>query len=154
MEAYAATLHENVSLIESIPAQYAQEIQQAVWQSVSAGHDLHQLTETLKYRYGVTHRRAAFIATDQNNKARAVMQKVRCEELGLEYGELLHSGGGKHPRKSHLDKDRTIFKISQGFWDYAVGRYVQPGELPNCRCTFRVVINALDPRILQFKIAA
>src|SRR5882724_11923096 len=68
-DAYQATLSEQVSLIKSIGSQYHTEVEGLVMRSVSTGRDLESLTTELKKRYGITHRRAAFISLDQNNKA-------------------------------------------------------------------------------------
>ena len=65
----AATMAEQVNLIRSIPAEYLTQVQGAVMRSVQTGRDLGALTTELQEQFGVTKRRAAFIARDQNNKA-------------------------------------------------------------------------------------
>lgn len=142
-EAYDATIAENVGLIKSIPQEYLKGVQQLVWNSVTQGHDLHALTEGLKERYGVTRRRAAFIATDQNNKARSTLEKVRRQELGITQAIWMHSGGGRHPRQSHVNMDGKPFDIEKGMYDPSVDEHIQPGFLINCRCTSRAIIPGL-----------
>lgn len=128
-----ATVGQNVALIKSIPAQYLTQVEGAVMRSVTAGRDLGSLTKALQEQHGVTRRRAAFIARDQNNKATAAMTRARQDELGLD-AKWRHSGGGKHPRPTHVAMDGKTYDVKQGMWDPAVRRYIFPGEEPNCRC--------------------
>ena len=69
--ALQAAMQSNVGLIRSIGQQYLSRVEQDVWNAVSAGYDLAQLTQTLRNSYGISERRAAFIARDQTNKAKA-----------------------------------------------------------------------------------
>lgn len=137
-EAYQAVLRENVGLIRSIPAEYLKDVQGDVWRSVSQGYDLQKLTNKLHEDYGVTHRRAAFIARDQSNKAKAVIENVRRKELGIETAIWQHSGGGREPRPSHVAASGKKFDLSKGM--YLDGEWVLPGQAINCRCTSRAVI--------------
>lgn len=139
-----ATVNQNVSLIRSIPSQYFTQIEGAVMRSVQAGRDLGSLAKELEQHYGVTKRRAAFIARDQNSKATSAMSRSRRLELGLDESEWMHSGGGKHPRPTHIAMNRKRFKTSQGMWDPAVKRYIHAGEEPGCRCIERAVIKGFS----------
>lgn len=137
-----ATIEVNVSLIKSIPQQYLLEIEGLVMRSVQVGRDLGSLTKELETRYGVAYRRAALIARDQNNKATAAINRVRQVEAGIEEAIWVHSHAGKTPRPSHVKagRERVKFKVSEGWFDPAEGRRIQPGELINCRCVSRPVV--------------
>ena len=63
-----ATIGQQVSLIKSIPSQYFTNIESLVMRSVQTGRDLEQLTTDLQEQFGVTRRRAAFIARDQTTR--------------------------------------------------------------------------------------
>ena len=94
--------------------------------SVSAGRDLGQMTEELKERYGVTHRRAAFIARDQNDKATANFVRVRQVENGVK-AKWLHSAAGKekYRRKTHVANSGKRY-VMAGIFDpskVVVGRW-------------------------------
>ncbi len=143
-EGYQAVYRENVGLIKSIGSDYLHAVEGDVWRAVSQGHDLQKLTDTLQHRYGVTHKRAAFIARDQSNKAKAVIEKARREELGITQAIWQHSGGGKEPRHSHLKagREKLVFDVSKGA--YIDGEYILPGEKINCRCTSRAVIPGFE----------
>jgi SPP1 gp7 family putative phage head morphogenesis protein len=136
----AATVGQQVSLIKSIPSQYFTNIEGLVMRSVQSGRDLAQLTQDLQQQFGVTHRRAAFIARDQNNKATASMTRARQDELGLNDAIWVHSGGGKHPRPTHGAMHGKKYDVNKGMWDSAVNRWIFPGEEINCRCVSRSII--------------
>lgn len=129
---------ENVGLIKSIGNQYLEDVQQSVWQAIKAGHDMHTLSKTLHTKYEISKRRADFIARDQNNKAKAVIERERRLEIGITKAIWQHSRVGKKPRISHVHANGKEFDIEQGM--YIDGEWIQPGELINCRCTSRAVI--------------
>lgn len=135
-----AIIGENVALIKSIPSKYFAEIEQQVWQSVAAGHDLHALTKSLESRYGVTFRRAREIARDQNAKANAAIEAARRTELGIEEAEWVHSGAGKEPRPSHVHAGeiKLRYKVAEGA--LIDGKRIWPGTEINCKCTSKAVI--------------
>ena len=140
--ALQATITENVNLIKSIPEQYLTQVEGLVMRSVSRGRDLAYLTDELEKRYGITRRRAALIARDQNNKATSVMQTARQQSLGITKGIWRHSHAGKEPRPSHVKADGKEFDLSKGM--YLDGKWILPGEEINCRCTWSPVIPGLS----------
>ncbi|WP_241120324.1 phage minor head protein [Achromobacter xylosoxidans] len=142
-DVFQATVQENVGLIKSIAAEHLQEVQGMVMRSVTQGRDLEGLVEDLQKRYGITKRRAAFIARDQNNKATATITRVRQQGLGIKQAKWRHSRGGKHPRKSHQDADGEIYDVDKGM--LIDGEYIRPGEKPNCRCVAISIIPGFDP---------
>ena len=139
-----ATVAENVSLIKSIASEYHTQVSGLVMRSVTAGRDLSFLTDELEERYGITRRRAANIALSQNNMATTALRRVREGELGLDDGIWLHSGGGKHPRPTHVRQSGEHFSISKGWRDPATGKIIWPGTEPGCRCTYRVVVSGFS----------
>lgn len=141
-DAYQAIVGENVSLIRSIAQEHLSEVEGLVMRSVQAGHDLGELAARLEHRYTVTKRRAALIARDQNNKATAVITRVRQQELGITKARWIHSAGGRTPRPSHVKASRegVIYDVAEGWFDPEVGDYIWPGTLINCRCTSRSVL--------------
>ena len=130
-DAYQAVIAENVGLIKSIAAQHLTQVQGAVMRSVQAGRDLGTLATELETQYGVTKRRAALISRDQNNKATAVVTRVRQAELGIKEAVWLHSAGGKEPRPSHVKagKERVRYNVAEGWFDPHEQKRIFPGEL-------------------------
>lgn len=141
-DAYQAVIFENVGLIKSIASEHLSDVQGLVMRSVQAGRDLGPLRDELVERFGVTKKRAALIARDQNNKATATMDRVRMDALGITQAKWRHSGGGVHPRQSHLGADGKIFDVVKGC--LIDGEYIQPGEKINCRCIKSAIIPGFD----------
>lgn len=137
-----ATIGENVSLIKSISSQYFTDIEGMVMRSVAAGRDIGSLKQEIEDTYGVTNRRAALIARDQNQKATSNVNKARSLQLGIKYAIWQHSRGGRHPRKSHVEATGRKYEIAKGC--KIDGEYIQPGQLISCRCVSRVILPALD----------
>jgi uncharacterized protein with gpF-like domain len=139
-DAYTAVVNENVALIKSIPAEYLTQIQGHVMRSVAAGRDMGYLAKVLKEQFGVTKRRAALIARDQNEKATAVVVKTRQQEAGITQAIWRHSAAGRHPRPGHVKagRDNLVYNVAEGA--FIDGEWIWPGELINCRCFSRSII--------------
>lgn len=137
-----ASVSENVGLIRSIAQQHLSAVEGVVMRSVQTGRDLGTLAEELEHTYGVTRRRAALIARDQNNKATANVVRARQIELGIQEAIWVHSGGGRVPRPSHVKagRDRVKFDPRVGWFDPHEKKWILPGELINCRCVSRSVV--------------
>ncbi len=137
-----ATVNQNVALIKSIPQKYLGEVEGIVMRSVQTGRDLGQLSDDLRKQLGVTKRRAALIARDQNNKATSALINARYQEIGVQEAIWVHSTAGKEPRPTHLAAGaaKTRYRCDQGWFDPHEQRYIFPGELINCRCVSRPVV--------------
>lgn len=144
LEKREAIIAENVSLIRSIPEKYFTDIEGMVFRAVAKGGDRKGLADEIEAnfgkRYGITRRRAEFIARDQTRKATSALSSARQQAAGITEGEWVHSGGGHAPRKSHEEagKERKRFKLSEGC--LIDGEYIMPGQLPNCGCTWKPVL--------------
>lgn len=145
-ETFHAALNEQVSLIKSIPQDFLRDVETSVWGSVMKGGDMHTLRKEIQAKYGISHRRAAFIARDQNNKAKAMIENTRRQELGLTHAGWQHSGGGKVPRVHHVKwgRDKLVYALKDGVWDPVAKKFVWPGTEPNCGCTSRSIIPGFD----------
>lgn len=139
-----AVIAENVGLIKSIPSEYFSQIQTIVMQGVKNGRDLEYIKSELLKRYQITERRAQIIARDQTNKATQDIARSRVMETGITTARWVHIPGAKTSRETHKAFDGQIFDIRKGMYDKDVGRYVQPGELINCNCRFRLVVPSAE----------
>ena len=139
-QAYQGVIGEQVGLIRSIAGQHLDNVQRLVMESVSRGRDLHYLSKELRARYGITKRRAALIARDQNNKATATLQAARQLEMGITHGIWRHSHAGKEPRPSHVKVDGEKFDLRKGL--FLDGEWTLPGQQINCRCWYSPVLPA------------
>jgi uncharacterized protein with gpF-like domain len=154
----SASVSEQVGLIRSIPEQYFKDVEGAVMRSAQTGRDLHSLMKEIGDKVQLapkpgesdksiaarTKRRAALIARDQNNKMTASFTRVRHEELGIKKAVWLHSHGGKVPRPTHLENDGNTYDISEGWFDPHEGKNIWPGELINCRCVSKPVVEGFS----------
>lgn len=134
----------NVDLIKSIPRQYHDQVNIAVEESVRSGRDLGGLTNALDGKNGITRRRAAMIAKDQNNKATEAIGLERNKSLGITHGIWMHRSGSKQPRASHIAANGKMFPLDKGLM--IEGRLLFPGEDYNCNCTFKPVLPDLDKK--------
>ena len=141
-DVYQSVIGEQVGLIKSIASEHLSEVEGLVMRSVQRGRDLGELTEQLQKRYGLTKKRAALIARDQNNKATSSLQAARQRGIGIKEGVWRHSSGGKVPRHSHVLANGETFDISKGM--LIDDEWIMPGELINCRCGWSPVIPGLD----------
>lgn len=140
LAAFQATVAENVGLIKSIQQQFHTKVQGDVWRAVTRGSDLSTLSKNLRDSYGVTTKRAALIARDQNAKAKATIENTRRQELGITQAIWQHSSAGKEPRPTHVAMNGKVFDLKQGMYDSEVGEFILPGQLINCRCSSRAII--------------
>jgi len=143
-EVMAAIVHDNVLLIKSIPRRHLDEVEGLVMRSVQQGRALGELSKELQKRFGVTKRRAALIARQQNNSASGALRDVRQLELGIKKAIWIHSGGGKEPRPTHVRNNGKQYDIAKGWYDPAVKKFIRPGELISCRCVSRPVIEGFS----------
>ncbi len=139
-----ATLNAQVGLIKSIPQKFLGDVEGAVMRSVQTGRDIGALTKEIQAIAGVSKRRAAFIATDQNAKATASMTRARQLELGIDTAIWLHSSAGKHPRPTHVAMNGKAFEVAKGMWDEDEREFVLPGQLINCRCVSKSVVKGFS----------
>lgn len=138
-EVLEGAIAQNVGLIKSIGTEYLERVQQQVWEGVTDGYDLGQISKNLVDAYGISDRRAAFIARDQGAKAHAVIERERRKEAGITQAVWLHSHAGKTPRPSHVRANGKVFDIEKGL--YLDGEWLLPGQAINCRCGSKSIID-------------
>lgn len=138
-----ASTAENVGLIQSIPAQFQERLQGIVLRSIqSGGQGAGQIFEEIQSLNQVTKTRAKLIAVDQTRKITSAMNEERMKSAGVKKFEWIHSGGGAEPRSLHVEYDGQTFSIDEPpIIDKRTGQRGFPGELINCRCRMRPVID-------------
>lgn len=142
--AFDAVAAANVGLIKSIPTKYLTDVQGVVWEGVASGGNLTAVADQLAEKYGIAHRRAAFIAKDQNHKAKAAIERAQRLELGIVRAKWHHSHAGEVPRPTHVKMSGETYEVATGMWDSAVGKYIWPATEPHCRCTDSPEIPGFD----------
>lgn len=141
-----ATTGENVALIKSIATEHLAAVEGIVLRSVARGRDLHLAASEIEAKFGVTKRRAAFIAQSQNNMATANITRVRQQAIGVKQAIWVHSHAGAKPRPSHVKAgaEKVIYDVATGWFDPDEQKFILPGELPRCRCVSRPIIPGWD----------
>lgn len=138
--AIEACVEENVLLIKNVGEQHLSEVNQMVLRAVAHGGDLGELTKGLEERLGITRRRAANIARDQNAKVTSAINRQRQIDTGLFEAEWVHSAGGRNPRHSHVEAGRKRLRFDVREGALIDDERIWPGQKPNCRCASRVIL--------------
>ena len=131
----------NVGLIQSIPQQYLQRVQDAVYSGLADGTGTKAIGKDIADIGGVTERRGQFIARDQLGTVNGEITKKRQQSLGLKKFVWLTSQD-ERVRDSHKPLDGKTFEWDKGATGSGVTSEVEglmPGEDFNCRCTSDVV---------------
>jgi SPP1 gp7 family putative phage head morphogenesis protein len=137
-----STVSENVALIKSIPAKYLSGVTQAVMRSITTGQGLQDLVPYINKHKGITLKRARVIARDQTRKAFNGLSKGRMQDIGIQEFEWLHTAGSDHPRPLHVAMSGNIYRFDDPpVIDLKTKERGIPGQLPNCRCRMKPVIN-------------
>lgn len=144
-----ATVIENTKLITSVPQQMHDKVQGIVMRGVQAGQDRAYIAREMKKQFGISERRAQFIARDQVQKATGSVALARSAEAGIEYGFWAHRSGSKKPRRTHVAMNGKRFKLSEGLYDSdpRVADFVKPRELPGCNCAYRPDLSSYNPQL-------
>jgi uncharacterized protein with gpF-like domain len=56
----------------------------------------------------------------------------------------MHSNAGKEPRPTHVAMNGKPYDLAKGMWDSDEKEWVHPGQLINCRCTMKPVIEGFE----------
>lgn len=128
----------NVDLIESLPAEYLDDLRETVTEAWSSGLRWEELVDEIAERGDVAENRAWLIARDQTSKMNASFNEARQTELGID--EYEWSGTlDERERPSHRALEGTKHR-----WDdppLVDDEHVHPGEAINCRCVAKPIFH-------------
>src|ERR1700728_96799 len=144
-EIATALVSANVSLIKSIPQEYLKNVTGSVMRSITTGQGLADLVPEIQKYDGQTYRRAKNLALDQTRKAYNAINRQKLLNNGIKQFEWGHSGGGLHPRESHMKIAGKIFSFEnireeQEKLGVPEADRGLPGEPINCKCYMRPII--------------
>jgi len=131
-------------LIKIIPYKFLNEVQGQVMRSITTGKGMEDLVPFLTKKYKGNVKHARLVALDQTRKAYQSINTTRLKTLGVKKFIWIHSGGGKEPRELHKRMSGNEYSFdSPPFIGVMYGNdvYGLPGDLPNCRCICKPVIN-------------
>jgi len=135
---------ENVNLIRSISSQYLGQVESIVITNMRAGNRSTDIVKLLSRQFGVTSRRAKFIARDQTLKINGDLTKRRQIDAGFEYFQWMDSDDEKvRDRHTELANKVTAYGMGVYRWDNPPlsdsGQRITPGQDFQCRCNARPV---------------
>lgn len=135
----AEWVSENVELIKTIPEDTLDKMKDIVLQGYQDGMTTTEMAKRIQLTYGISKRRAKFIATDQTAKLNGEIQRAQQLDAGItEY--KWSTCGDERVRASHRALNGKIFS-----WNDAPlnsdGRKCHPGQDYRCRCIGRPVFN-------------
>lgn len=130
----------NAALITKLCERSAQKVQNAIAEGISKGYNLSRLTEKINSLENMDEARAARVALDQSCKLNQFIQVENSKALGVKEGIWVHVPGQYESRASHMKMNGKKFDLEKGMYDPDVKDYIQPGELPYCRCCFKAIL--------------
>ena len=140
----AASAHDNAQLIKSIPAQYLGQVESLVMANMRAGLRPNAIAKQLQQQFGITQRRARFIARDQTAKINGDLNEKRQKAIGGEYFRWVDSDD-ERVRHSHSEIANRMTAYGKGIyrWDDLPmndkGARIKPGSDYGCRCIAQFV---------------
>lgn len=139
-----SAIYNNTQLIKSIPQQYLTRVQTIVFTNTTSGLRPSAITKQIQQEFGVTERRAKFIATDQTLKLNGDITERRTRGAGFPYFQWIDSDDEK-VRHRHDVIANKVTKYGKGIysWDDLPlsdkGVPIKPGSDYHCRCIARPV---------------
>ncbi len=146
-KAYSKNLNEYVA---EYTREEAQRLRDKITKTVLEGYRSDKLAKQLKAEFGVTSRKAKFLARQETSLLVSKYRQVRYQELGLDEYRWSTSHD-ERVREDHKILDYQ-YRLSQGLkpltfsysnppiTDRATGARNNPGEDFNCRCVARPVV--------------
>lgn len=150
----AAQWGENMDIwIEDFSKKEITELRQKVMDAVFAGDRYGSMVKTIQDSYGVTERKAKFLAKQETSLLMASFKQTRYQSAGVDYYKWqCVSGSPKHPvRPYHKKNDGKVYKFSDPPTVDEHGAKKNPGQDYNCRCTPRPLVNYHGPTGVKLK---
>jgi SPP1 gp7 family putative phage head morphogenesis protein len=138
-------LDEQVTLIQSIPLEAAERVQQLAVEARIGGGRAREIAAQLEDSTEVTRTRAVLIARTETARAASTFLQARCEEIGSTHyiWRTVDDGAVRH---GHAMMEGTVCEwANPPAVDEGHGRIMfhHPGEIWNCRCYAEPIVN--DP---------
>ncbi len=134
-------IDEVTNLISGISTGEVARLQDVLVSGLGSGQSLAQIQKVLSTFKDFDANRASRVALDQSTKINQQIQRDNAEDLGITRAVWVHVPGQYTSRETHIKMNGKKFDINQGLYDPAAKKYVQPGELPYCRCIMRLVVD-------------
>lgn len=132
-------ISENVDLISTIPEDTLDKMKDIVYEGFSSGKTTTRMLKDIQNAYGVSRRKAEFIARDQTAKLNSQIQKAQQQDAGIEE-YVWSTTGDERVRRSHKELNGKKFSWNDPP-ENSDGRKCHPGQDYGCRCIGRPVFN-------------
>lgn len=130
-----AKVLENIDLIQSIPDQYFQKLNQIVFNNITQGTSANGIIKQIRDLTDSTMSRAKVIARDQTSKTNATISQTRQQDLGItKY--IWQTSRDERVRATHRAHNGKEFE-----WSKPPADTGHPSNDIQCRCTARGVID-------------
>lgn len=142
-ETMEAFLERNVALVRNVSDQARGRISDAVFRGYQERRPAREVAKDISEATGLARKRSLGIASDQNSKISAALDRTRRDEAGLSLFRYRHSGK-LHPRPKHEVRNGKIYDSATGKQVEADGSPMtggdviaaddRPGMPPWCGC--------------------
>lgn len=140
----SAEWSENMQLwIKDFTEKEIKELRQNIEKTVFTGNRYGSAIKTIQDSYGVSARKAKFLARQETSLLATKFEQVRYQAAGSEYYKWGCVSGTKlHPvRPMHKALEGKIFRWDTGAIVNVQGEKKNPGQDYNCRCFARPILN-------------
>jgi SPP1 gp7 family putative phage head morphogenesis protein len=135
-----ASTQEAAQLIKRIPEQYLSDVQGHVMRAITTGSGQADLVPFFTKRYEGDVKWARHVSMDQQRKAYANINQVRLQAMGVQSYIWVHTGGGRYPRKDHIEMNGKEYRYDDPpVIQKATGARGKPGDAIFCRCIAKPV---------------
>lgn len=148
-----AATQQNVQLIQSIPQRYLEEVQTLILANMRSGMRPGYIERALQEQFGVTSRRAKFIARDQTGKIQGEIAQRQQQDNGFEYFQWVDSHD-QRVRHRHREIANKTTAYGPGVYKWSnlplsqTGEPIRPGQDYNCRC---IAIPVSSRKVEQYR---
>lgn len=139
----SAMYSENLELyIQEFADQEIIELRKQVATHTQAGFRYESLARDIQKSYGVSERKAKFLARQETSLMRTAFEQTRYQSVGLtDYIWETVKGSANHPvRPMHKIHEGKRFSFNKPPVVNKKGERKNPGQDYNCRCTARVIV--------------
>lgn len=139
-----ASAKQNAELIRSIPTEYLDRVSTLVQSNMRSGMRPSFIEKAMQEQFGVTQRKARFIARDQAGKIQGELAEKQQRGAGFSHFEWIDSDDSR-VRHRHEEIANKLTPFGKGIyrWDDLPlsdkGVPIKPGSDYACRCTSRPV---------------
>ena len=137
------------NLIRNIADRELEKIQGYIVESLEAGVDMADMEKMLSTLASFDPKRAKRVALDQCIKLSQGIQRANDLALGFCDAVWIHVPGQYTSRESHIMLNGQRYDLRKGIFDSEVKKNIQCGELPFCRCIYRVGIPDFVPEAIN-----